>query len=125
MQEEGIGEVTARARPTNKKDGFSDQFPEKGQKHVRSLSAKEKDEGIDLTLQQKFGNECLEVCDAISSQIQWRFENVREVCDGFNCVTSEALAVKSEEKLYKSAADLAFKYNDDINDIEILSEVKT
>ena len=52
MQEAGIGEVTARA--TDKKDGFSDQFPEKRKKHVRRLFAQAKDQGIDLTPQQKF-----------------------------------------------------------------------
>src|SRR6218665_583942 len=125
MQEAGIGEVTARARPTENKDGFSDQFSEKRKRHVRSLSAKEKDERIYLTSQQQFGNECLEVYDAIFGQIQWRFEKLREVCDVFNCVTSESLAVKSAEKIYKSAADLAFKYNDDINGAEILYEVES
>jgi len=60
---------------------------------VSSLSAQEKDEGIDLTPQQKFCNECLEVYDAIFGQIQWRLEKLREVCDGFN------FAVKSVEKL--------------------------
>src|SRR6218665_4202990 len=99
MQEVGIGEIIIRARPTEKKDGFSDQFSEKRKRHVRSLSAKEKDERIYLASQQQFGNECLEVYDAIFGQIQWRFEKLREVCDGFNCVTSEALAVKSVEKL--------------------------
>ena len=92
---------------------------------MSSLSAQEKDEGIDLTPQQKFCNECLEVYDAIFGQIHWRVENLREVCDGFDCVTSEALAVKSVEKLEKSAADLAFKYNDGINGAEILSEVES
>ena len=57
-----------------------------------------KDEGIDLTPQQQFGNECLEVYDVIFGLIQWRFDKLREVCDGFNCVTSEALAVKSVEE---------------------------
>ena len=43
-------------------------------------------------------------------------KKLREVCDGFNFVTSEALAVKSVEKLEKSAAaDIAFRYNLDIN----------
>ena len=50
---------------------------------------------------------------------------MREVCDDFNCVTSEALAVKSVEKLQKSASDLALKYNYDINDAEILYEVES
>ena len=40
-------------------------------------------------------------------------------------LTSEALAVKSVEGLQKSAADLALKYNYDINGAEILSEVES
>jgi len=53
---------------------------------------------------------------------------MREVCDDFNCVTSEALAVKPksvEIGLQKSAAGLhvALKYNDDINGVEIGLEV--
>jgi len=39
------------------------------------------------------------VYDVIFGLIQWRFEKQREVCDDFNCVTNEALAVKSVEKL--------------------------
>ena len=65
---------------------------------MRRLSAQAKDEGIDRTPQHQFGSECLEVYDAIVRQIQYRFEKLCEVCDGFNCVTSEALAVKSVEK---------------------------
>ena len=40
MQKAGFGEVTARA--TDKKDGFSDQFPEKRKTLVRRLSAQAK-----------------------------------------------------------------------------------
>jgi len=39
------------------------------------------------------------VYDVIFGLIQWRFEKLREVCDDSNCVTSEALAVKSVEEL--------------------------
>jgi len=39
------------------------------------------------------------VYDVIFGLIQWRFEKLREVCDDFNCVTSEAFAVKSVEEL--------------------------
>ena len=85
-----------------------------------------KDEEIDLTPQQKFNNECLEVYDdVIFGLIQWRFEKLREIYDDFNCVTSEAHAVKFVEELQKSAADLALKYNDEINGAENLSEVES
>ena len=63
--------------------------------------------------------------NVIFGQIQWRFEKLTEVCDDFNCVTREALAVKSVEELEKSAADLALKYSDDINGAEMLSEVES
>ena len=66
---------------------------------MKRLFAQAKDQGIDLTPQQQFGKECLEVYDVILGQIQWRFEKLREVYDGFNRVTSEALAVKFVEKL--------------------------
>jgi len=38
------------------------------------------------------------VYDVIFGQIQWRFEKLRKFCDDFNCVTSEAFAVKSVEE---------------------------
>ena len=38
---------------------------------------------------------------------------------------NEALAVKSVEELQKSTADLTLKYNDDINGVDILSEVES
>ena len=52
-----------------------------------------KNAGIDLTRQQKFSNECLEVYDSVE------IKKLRGVCDDFHCVTSEALAVKSVEEL--------------------------
>jgi len=52
-------------------------------------------------------------------------EKLREVCDDFNCVTGEALAVKSVQELKKSAADLALKYKDDVSGAELLSEVES
>jgi len=39
------------------------------------------------------------VYDVIFGLIQWRFEKLRDVCDDFNCVTSEAIAVKYVEEL--------------------------
>jgi len=39
------------------------------------------------------------VYDVIFGHIQFRIEKLREVCDDFNCVTSEALAVKSVVEL--------------------------
>ena len=42
--------------------GIPDQLPEKRKKYVRRIPSKQaRDEGIDLTPQQKFSNECLEV----------------------------------------------------------------
>jgi len=73
----------------------------------------------------KFDKECLEVYDVTFSQIQWRFEKLTEVCDDLNCVTSEALAVKSVKELQKSAAKLSLRFNDDINGAGILSEVES
>src|SRR6218665_1007703 len=61
---------------------------------------------------------------SFSARFSGDSKNLREVCDDFHCVTSEALAVKSVEELQKSAAYLAVKYNDDINGAEILSEVE-
>jgi len=34
------------------------------------------------------------VHDVIFDLIQWRFEKLSEVCDDFNCLTNEALAVR-------------------------------
>jgi len=47
---------------TYEKMDIPDQLPEKRKKRVKRLSEQAKDEGIDLTPQQKFGNEneCLE-----------------------------------------------------------------
>src|SRR6218665_4039398 len=62
---------------------------------------------------------------SFSARFSGDSKNLREVCDDFHCVTSEALAVKSVEELQKSAAYLAVKYNDDVNGAEILSEVES
>ena len=88
MQNAGIDEVTARGTDSAEKMDIPDQIPEKRKKCEQT-----KDEGTDLTPQQKFGNECLEVCNVIFGKILWRIKKLRDVCDDFKCVTSEALAV--------------------------------
>jgi len=92
MQNAGIDEVTAKA--TNNAEEMYILESRPIPREEKETCEQAKDEEIDLTPQQKFSNECLEVYDVIFGLIQWRFETLREVCDDFNCVTSEALAVR-------------------------------
>ena len=66
MQNAGIDEVTARAKDNAEKMNIP-------------TNCQRRDEGIDLTPQHKFSNECVEVYGVIFGLIQWRFEKLREV----------------------------------------------
>jgi len=62
MQNAGIFEVTARATNNAEKMGIPARPITKEEKETCGQA---QDEGIDLTPQQKFRNECLEVYDVI------------------------------------------------------------
>jgi len=85
MQNPGTDEVTARATDNAEKMDIPTIRPTKEEKQTCEQA---KYKGIDLTHQEKFSNERLEVYDVIFGMIQWRFEKLREVCDDFNCVTN-------------------------------------
>ena len=62
MRNVGIDEITARDAYNAQKMDIPDQLPVKRKKRVMRLPSEQaKDEGIDPTPQEKFGNECLEV----------------------------------------------------------------
>lgn len=58
-------------------------------------------------------------------QMGWRFQSLVAVASDFIFLTESLLHETSIEELKKSAADLALKYNDDLNVNELCLEIKS
>lgn len=63
------------------------------------------------------------VCDVLLTHLDWRFETLNNVSLDFSFLTGSELFEKETGELVKAAADLALKYNKDLNASELTEEI--
>ncbi|CAI6373291.1 unnamed protein product [Macrosiphum euphorbiae] len=83
----------------------------------------ENSSGEDISADQFLTLEYYKVLDNMMAQMKWRFEQLSNIADDFQFLSAHSLYVTPVEKLKKYAADLAIKYNEDI-DQEIINEIE-
>lgn len=63
--------------------------------------------------------------DSIITQLNWRFENLKNINDDFAFLSGPCLVEMTVDQLKKCAADLAIKYVIDLNSVELTSEIES
>ncbi|CAI6364414.1 unnamed protein product [Macrosiphum euphorbiae] len=89
----------------------------------RKVMSGENSSGEDISADQFLTLEYYKVLDNMMAQMKWRFEQLSNIADDFQFLSAHSLSVTPVEKMKKYAADLAIKYNEDI-DQEIINEIE-
>src|SRR5580765_3118776 len=65
----------------------------------------------------------INVCDVLITHSNWRFETLKKVSSDFGFLTGSELFKNETNELVKAAADLAMKYEKDLNASELTEEI--
>lgn len=126
VRDAGTKEIQNKAKELAAELEIESDFAVKRRRKVKRLPSElADDEGNTLDADQLFVKECNAVYDSILSHIKWRFQKLEEVASDFLFLDGHVLMSSSVDVLQKYAADLALKYRDDLNAVELLSEVES
>lgn len=83
-------------------------FCNKRMKRVKKMETDEApDEGSSMTPEELFQMQMYNVFDALLSQLNWRYEQLRNICNDFSFLQGSSLQKNSVLELKKAAADLS------------------
>lgn len=81
------------------------------------------DESINYCGENAYQIEIEEIIDALISHLKWKYEKLSEVPSQFSFLRREKLFSMNTSDLQKASNDLAHNYSDDLNPVEISSEI--
>ncbi|XP_065671947.1 zinc finger MYM-type protein 1-like [Hydra vulgaris] len=120
--EQNFQEAKNLAKTMNLQAGF----PDKRKKKVKKMANYEAtDEGSNMTPEHLFKMQIYKIFDTLLSQLDWRYEQLRTVCNDFSFLYGMSLESTSVLDLKKSAADLAIKYSKDLNMYQFTCEIQS
>ena len=122
----GVQIIIEKSKLIANQIGIESDFPSKRKRKVKRMALYEgEDEGHLLTQDQNFGSQCNQVLDSILTQLQWRFEAMANVSLDFEFLSGYSLSSTPVQKLQDCAANLAKKYNKDLDMLELMSEIES
>lgn len=81
------------------------------------------DESINYCGENAYQIEIEEIINALISHLKWKYEKLSEVPSQFSFLRREKLFSMNTSDLQKASNDLAHNYSDDLNPVEISSEI--
>lgn len=119
FRDENFENVFHKAQKISEKIGIECDFVDKKRR------AKKQDISDNMTPKENFKIKIFEVIDTLITHFQWRFKTLNDVAADFSFLSILSLKNIIIENLKKQAADLALNYENDINKVEFLNELKT
>lgn len=101
-------------------------FRNKRMRKVKRMEINEApDEGSSMTHEELFKMQMCNVFDTLLSQLKWRYEQLRNICNDFSFLKGSSLKNNSVSELKKAADELSFKYSMDLNRYELSCEIES
>ncbi|KAL4083470.1 hypothetical protein QTP88_028786 [Uroleucon formosanum] len=122
MRDNGSEQIKTEAISICDNVGIKSELKIKRKKKRKVMSG-EKSSDEDISADQFLTLEYYKVLDNMMDQMKWRFEKLSNIANDFQFPSGHSLSVTPVETLKKYAADLAIKYNEDI-DPEIINEIE-
>ena len=126
LRDSESSDVLSKAKDVAQKLDLEPVFSTKRKRKVKRLFDElAEDENQTLSDEQMLDKDCKSVFDSIIGHISWRYASLHAVATDFSFLDVQFLLSQPVEILQKHAADLAFKYETDLNAVELTSEVES
>lgn len=126
FRENQINSCLETARDLSIKLSIDPEFSEKRRRKVKLMfDENRQNDSNPLSADRNFTVGVYCVLDTLIQQFQWRFESLSQVAADFGFLTGFSLQNTGVIELKKSAADLALKYEQDLNSVELCLEIES